>query len=367
MIESTGIEAPSSVYEALAERLRKSIRRGDFQPGQLLGSEHELARQQSISRMTVRRASEILVSEGLIERRPGRGLYVCSGSVGTTLVQVVAGNLEWEPSLQVSRGVQQVARQRGIQVQLYDAHGDELLDLEMLRRLPGGMAKGAVIVSLHGPRFNEAVYELRSKRFPFVLADQRLHDIEVPSVTADNYAGGYDVGKLLLGNGHRRIAFVGDLVASTVRDRLSGLRDAIADAGVAFDRSLVVDLLADKDRLGDWSAHIEKAVSDLMSRPTPPTAVFFSCDGVARPGLRAMLRMGIRVPHDVSIVGFDDDPIAEWLQPGLTTVRQPFAQMGEAAIDLLCKLIADPNAKVEHHTLPVQLVERGSVGPVRSA
>src|SRR5687768_15914406 len=128
MTESTGIEARSSVYEALAERLRHSIRKGDFRPGDLLGSEHELARQQSISRMTVRRASEILVNEGLIERRPGRGLYVRGGSVGTTLVQVVAGNLEWEPSLQVSRGVQQVARQRGIQVQLYDAHGDELLD-----------------------------------------------------------------------------------------------------------------------------------------------------------------------------------------------------------------------------------------------
>lgn len=355
------------MYEALAERLRRSIRRGDFQPGQLLGSEHELARQQSISRMTVRRASEILVSEGLIERRPGRGLYVRSGSVGTTLVQVVAGNLQWEPSLQVSRGVQQVARQRGIQVQLYDAHGDELLDLEMLRRLPSGSAKGAVIVSLHGPQFNEAVYELRSKRFPFVLADQRLHDIEVPSVTADNYAGGYAAGKLLLSKGHRRIAFVGDLVASTVMDRLSGLRDAFADAAVAFDRGLVVDLLAEKDRLGDWSAHIEKAVSDLMGRPTPPTAIFFSCDGVARPGFRALLQMGVRVPDDVSIVGFDDDAtIAEWLSPGLTTVRQPFTQMGEAAIELLCKLIADPMAKVEHRTLPVQLIERGSVANVRA-
>src|SRR5687768_5350537 len=130
MSHLTGIDTGLSIYEDLAARLRQSITRGEYRPGQLIGSEHELARQESISRMTVRRASELLMNEGLIERRPGKGLYVRSAtppvqpstSVGT--VQIVVGNLLWETTLRMARGVQKSARDDGFHVQLHDAHGD---------------------------------------------------------------------------------------------------------------------------------------------------------------------------------------------------------------------------------------------------
>src|SRR5690606_19733286 len=183
------------------------------------------------------------------------GLYVRGGESASQrlrTVQVIAGNLSWEPSLQVSRGVQAMARGERFQVQLYDAHGDAESDLEMLHQLPDGQAKGAVIVSLHSPEFAEAVCWLKTTGFPFVLVDQRMRDIEVSSVVADNYDGGYQVGRMLVELGHRRIAFMGDLVAATVQDRLAGLRDAIADAGLPFEPSFVVDLPTGDDRLGDW-------------------------------------------------------------------------------------------------------------------
>lgn len=362
----------TTVYETLANGLRRAIRRGEFQPGDLIGTEHGLAREKSISRMTVRRASELLIDEGLLERRPGKGLYVRScrptnlgpvtGSAGQ--IQVVAGNLEWEPSVQISRGVQAVARGEGMQVQLYDARGDAGLDLEMIRRLPDSEARGAIIIALHSPAFNEALFTLKARHFPFVLVDQRLHDIEVPSVMADSYAGGYQVGQMLLKHGHTRIAFIGDLIAMTVRDRLQGLRDAISDARVLFDRSLVVDLVCGEDRMGDWSPTVEQAAHDLMRRDDAPTAIFCSCDGVAKMLYRKLAQMNLRVPQDVSVVGFDDDPVAEWLPPPLTTVRQPFHEMGKAAIDLLSNLMQNPDKPVEHRTLPVTIVERSSVAPV---
>src|SRR5882724_2711627 len=158
MIESTGKEIGSTLYLSLADHLRRSIHEGDYQPGQLIGSEHELARQRSISRMTVRRASEMLVNEGLLERRPGKGLYVRDSHVSTRQVQVVAGNLGWDRCLQVSRGVQAAAKRLGIQVQLYDAHGDVELDMDVVRQLPDTSARGAIIVSLHSVSFNEAIY-----------------------------------------------------------------------------------------------------------------------------------------------------------------------------------------------------------------
>jgi DNA-binding LacI/PurR family transcriptional regulator len=362
------------VYEALAERIRRAIRQGEYRPGDLIGTEHGMARHTAISRVTVRRASEVLIREGLVERRPGKGLYVREnlGSADAVpaarggQVQVVSGNLQWEPSIQISRGVQTVAKSHGLQVQLYDARGDEGVDLELVRGLPDSGAKGAIIISLHSPAFNEAVFALKQRNFPFVLVDQRLHDIEVPSVIADSHSGGYQAGQMLLELGHRRIAFIGDLIAMTVRERLAGLRDAMNDAGLAFDRSMAMDLVSGRDRMGDWSASIDQAARQLMAREQAPTAIFCSCDGVAKLLYRSLAAMGVRVPEDVSIVGFDDDPVAEWLTPGLTTIRQPFHEMGQAAIELLCARLADPAAPVENRALPVQLVRRASAAPPRA-
>ncbi len=362
MPDVTSTSTGSPIYTTLADGLRKSIRKGQFQPGDLIGSEHELARRENISRMTVRRASEILVNEGLLERRPGKGLYVRPRNVSTRSVQIVAANLQWEPCLQISRGAQTAAKDLGIQAQLYDAHGDADLDAEVVRQLPAGPARGAIIVSLHSAAFSEALFALRAQRFPFVLVDQRLRDIEVPSVMADNYDGGMQVGRTLVEHGHRRIAFIGDLHADTVQGRLTGLRDAWGQAGLPFDPALVCDLVTEKDRLGDWSERVRDCVESLMAREDRPTALACSCDAVARWVYRALEGMGLKVPDDVSVIGFDDDPLAEWLSPPLSTVRQPFLEMGQAAMRLLNKaMLGGAHETVEHEVLPVRVVNRASV------
>lgn len=360
----------TTVYTGLAERLRGAILSGDYAPGTLLGSEHELARRESMSRMTVRRASSLLIAEGLLERRPGKGLYVRShiltqpaGPATPQPIQVVAGNLTWEPCLQVSRGVQAAAKEKGITVTLYDAHGDADLDLDVVRNLPDTLSAGAVIVALHGNAFAEAVYSLKLRNYPFVLVDQKLSDINVPSVTADNYNGGRLAAQHFLDRGHTRLAFVGDLIASTVVDRLSGYRDAINDAGLPFDRSLITNIDAEGDRLGDWSAQVESSIRDLMKRPKPPTALFCSCDAIARSAYKALASLSLSIPNDVSLIGFDNDPLAEWLTPGLTSIAQPFHEMGRSAMDMLSKRITDPTSSPDHKSLPVSLIERASVGP----
>jgi DNA-binding LacI/PurR family transcriptional regulator len=361
---STSIDSGCPIYEALAERLRLAIRKGEYTPGQLIGSEHELARQESISRMTVRRASEVLINEGLVERRPGKGLYVRSTPHTATThgsIQVIVGNLLWEPSLQMSRGVQNDAKADGIHVQLYDAHADFDLDVTLVERLPMSGTRGAVIVSLHSPRFSQAICALHTSGFPFVLLDHRMRDIEVSSVTADNYGGGYQVGKLLTGVGHKRIAFIGDLLAATVQDRLAGLRDAMGDAGLPFARSQVIDLTVAAERFADWTGCVGEATQKLMKQENRPTAIFCSCDAVARAAYEALAALGLSVPRDVSVVGYDDDPLGGWLTPKLTSVRQPFAEMGQAAMELLRRRMADPAAPVESKVLPVQLVQRDSV------
>ena len=354
-----------SVYEALVARLRQSILKGDYQPGQLLGTEYGISRDEKISRMTVRRASEILVKEGLIERRPGKGLYIRATAART--VQVVAGNLAWASSALISRGAQEAGRRDGYTIQLYDAHGSVESDLEMIRKLPASKACGAIILALHNRAFNEVLFQLKTARFPFVLVDQQLKDIRVPSVTADNENGGYQGGQLLIKLGHRRISFIGDLAATTTRDRLAGFRDAVADAALPFDRSLVMDILEGPARLGDWTDRVDLCARQMMGLTVPPTAFFCSCDAVARDVYRTLGQMGVSIPDDVSVIGFDDDPLAEWLTPPLTTVRQPFSQMGQVAMELLEGLMNDPEAHIQNQILPVDLVIRASVAPAKKS
>lgn len=365
---STGTKTSDSIYTALASRLRQQIRSGEYKPGELIDSEHNLAKKEAISRMTVRRASGILVKEGLIERRPGKGLFVRDTQTATRKIQVIAGNLRWEPALQASRGVQTAAHDFGIQPFLYDAHGNAEQDLQTLRALPDSGYSGAVIVSLHSKAFNHAIFELDRVGFPFVLVDQKFRDLDVLSVSADNYGGGYAAGQHLLELGHKRLGFIGDIVANTVSERLQGFRDAIADAALPVDRRLIIDLGPNLDRLGDWSDHVQAVTRDLMALPDPPTAIFCSCDAIARSCHRGLAAMGISTPQDVSLVGFDNDPLAEWMTPPLTTVQQPFFEMGQVALGLLNDLMADDYrpSTMTSRTLPVQLVKRASVAQARS-
>lgn len=355
------------LYQDLADRLRQEISGGRFQPGQMIASEHDLARQRNLSRVTVRKASELLIGEGLIERRPGKGLFVRQGGPGRIgMIQVVCGNLAWAPSIHATRAVQAAARAHGIQVQIYDAHGSMDSDIEMIRALPDSPASGAVILALHAPAFAEALFGLKARNFPCVLIDQRLRDLDVPSVQADNHAGGYQAAQALLEAGHRRIAFVGDLEADTVQDRLAGLRDAMGDAGLPFDRTLVANVVPD-DRLAAWTPLIVSRTRELMARANAPTAIFASCDAIARDVCAGLAGLGLSVPADVSVAGFDDDPLAAAMVPGLTTVRQCFADMGTAAFDLLHRRILDPASPAGHVRVPVELVERGSIAAPRRA
>lgn len=353
----------TALYVDLANSLRVELTSGRFRPGQPFASEHDLVRSRKLSRVTVRKASDVLISEGLLERRPGKGLFVCSGPpTRTSVIQVVCGNLGWAPSLQATRAIQEAARPHGFQVQLYDAHGSMAEDLEAIRGLPSTQARGAVIFALHAVAFAEAIYALKSSGFPCVLIDQRLADLDIPSVMADNHAGGELAGRALIGQGHKRIAFIGDLEADTVQRRLAGLRDAAGDAGLPFSRALVRDVAPD-DRFASWTAQTERHVQELFTAPSAerPTAIFASCDAIARDVYAALGRLGLMVPRDVSVIGFDDDPLAATLAPGLTTVRQPFAEMGRAAFEMLHRRLLDPATPVEHRLIPVSLVERSSL------
>jgi LacI family repressor for deo operon, udp, cdd, tsx, nupC, and nupG len=346
------------------EDIRSSIQSGKLAAGQIVGSEHEMARRTGLSRVSVRRAIGQLISEGLVERRAGKGVFVRDQRTATRTVEIVVPDMSREPWARIVRAAQQAGMDHGVRIQVHDGHqyGDIEMTLRLIETLPEVTPNGAIMGAICHPRFVEAAVRLKLARYPFVLIGEPLRGLDVPTIAADNRAGGYATGEELLRLGHRRIAFVGPLVDSTAVRRMEGLRDAICDAGVPFDRQLVKDLDL-PNPLVSWEEPVDRCVRELMLLDSPPTALAFPTDGAAADAYRTLKRLGFSIPDDVSVFGYDEEPICRYLEPPLSSIAQPMEQMGQAAMKLLLERMQDPQAPTAHRILPVRPVVRGSIGP----
>ena len=345
-------------YAELAARLRERIEQESLPPGSWIGTEVAIASESGLSRMTARRAVQALVDEGLVERRAGRGVFVRGEGRATRRIRVVAGNLLWTPAVRVAQAVQEGAAAAGFEASVFDGRGDLDAVVAELRALPGSGAAGAVVMSQHDPSFNRALAALVAADFPFVVADQTLSDLPGASVASDNRAGGRLAAEALLAAGHRRLAFLGDLAADTTAERAQGAADACAEALVPPPLRLDIP----GQRFSNWEPAIRERIGELLRARPRPTALVCSCDAVARHAIRALAKHGVAVPRAMSVTGFDDDPIAEWGSPALTTVRQDFAEMGRRALALLSERLVAGSAP-RHEAVPVSLVRRETIAP----
>ncbi|GAA4210384.1 LacI family DNA-binding transcriptional regulator [Streptosporangium oxazolinicum] len=179
----------------------------------------------------------------------------------------------------------------------------------------------------------------------------------VISVGSTNFAGGLAATQHLLGLGHRRIAYLGGPVtAACDQARLHGYRAAMEAAGAPVPPDYV--------RSGHFQ--YQEGVTGgaaLLDLPEPPTAVFTGCDDIALGVLEAARARGVRVPEDLSIVGFDDTQVARMASPPLTTVRQPLREMGGVAVRTALRLAAGERVDSHHVELATELVVRGSTAP----
>jgi LacI family transcriptional regulator len=177
---------------------------------------------------------------------------------------------------------------------------------------------------------------------------------QIITVSATNWAGGMQATEHLLGLGHRRIGFAGGRPASRPGGhRMHGHLAALANAGVPVDRSLILQRgfgYEDGRAMGDT----------LLGLPQPPTAIVAGSDTAALGVMEAAHKRGLRLPDDLSIVGFDDTPLAEWTSPQLTTVRQPMREMGRQAVRTLLSIADGARPETHHFELATTLVVRTS-------
>jgi LacI family transcriptional regulator, galactose operon repressor len=229
-------------------------------------------------------------------------------------------------------------------------------EVTLLERLMHGLTDGALIVLPE--ESSEELERLVDAGYRFVVVDplMPLGD-RIASVSSANTSGADQAMKHLLGLGHRRIAIItGPRGWVATEERRRGYQAALAAAGILPDPALEVESNFEID--GG-----ERAAAVLLDLPEPPTAIFAFNDNHAVGVIRAARGRGLRVPEDLSVVGFDDVEHATIVTPALTTVRQPLAEMGRTAVSLLMRLLERHSFETLHVELATRLVVRESSGP----
>jgi len=352
-----------TAYGRLAETLRAQLKAGLVGEDGFVASEVELTRQHGVSRITVRRAVDELVGERLLQRRPGKGLYVRQDEPGKVRnVWLLLDNIGRESFAQFFRAAQRMAREFNFEAQLKDGLSETGENLRLLEELSErDDVDGAIIVAWHKPEFFEAVFKLKARVLPFVLLDHHNAQTHFPSVVVDNYRGGWLAAEHLYKLGHRRFAFLGAHPAATVQKRLEGFRDCLAEKGVALPASQVLEV-SPGDFFHGWERVVDRKLNLLFAgkgaKAQRPTALFACSDRTAQEVFRWCAERGVSIPGELSVVGFDNEPVAKILN--LTTVAQPFAEMGTQAMILLNEQIEGKPWNGRELALPVELVIRGS-------
>ena len=273
------------------------------------------------------------------------------------ILGMVVPDLATQYTGEVVAGAGEAASKLGFDLLLYTTSSDVGRERERTVLLTNGLADGILAVLPQNP---ENVLGVLSKSgIPVVIVDHRGAITNLPAIAADNYAGARLAVEHLVALGHRRIGFlegVSDFACSL--ERLRGYREGLLSAGIAFDPKLV--------RAGAFrQPNGFQSTTALLKQASPPTAIFAANDLSAFGAIEAIKERGLRVPDDVSVVGFDDIPMASQIFPALTTVRQPLHQMGASGVNVLVSMISGLNPVTQRIHLPTELVVRASTGPVR--
>jgi LacI family transcriptional regulator len=307
------VNAESGVSSALAVRVRMAIEELGFRP--------------NVGASSLRRADGKTATVGL-------------------LLQDVANPF----SSVLQRAVENVAVPRGVMV--FSASLDESpeRERELAQAFTARRADGLIIA----PAGADQAYlepELRSGT-RIVCVDRLAVNLDVDSVVTTNASGSAEGVRHLIAAGHRRIAYLGDRgTLFTASERYRGYAEALAGAGIPLDPAIVVHDLRDP-------GVADGAVTTVLTRPNPPTALFTSQNLVTIGAIRALRRLGLA--EQVALVGFDDFPLADLLVPGVTVVAQDPAAIGRTAASVLFARLAGERGPTTVHVVPTTLIRRGS-------
>jgi DNA-binding LacI/PurR family transcriptional regulator len=325
----------------------------------------DIARMAGVTHSTVSRAlrNSPLVNQDTVARiqRIAREAGYRTSAAARSLVTrrsdtvgVVVTNIADPFVAGVVSGIEETAGQHGLSVFLANSNAEPEREVRVARKFEEQRVDGIIVTSSRvGARY---VPLLAHMQVPIVLLNNQHPGQYAHSVMIANREASREVTRHLISLGHRRIAYLGDRHGyQSDTERFAGYRDALREARIRFQPSLVVH--------GDGKPEgAETAAAGLFALPEPPTAIFCYNDMSALGALRRIRALGLRVPEDISIAGFDDLFFSQFLNPPLTTVRQPLRHLGNLAMDTLLKIFAGEPSEIDIK-VPGELIVRESTAP----
>jgi len=363
------VDRNSSVplHRQVEQWLRLQIETGALSPGDTLPPRKEFCEMLGgINHLTIRQAVNALIRDGLLYTVQGRGTFVANKEDAPFSVALVLPTIEAGITREILNGVDEcfespqekdLPRSR---VVLFDSRRDIQKEINNIAHLEDLPLDGAIIMPLCHGDLVEHLLRLKSDKFPLVLVDSVIEGIEFSSVTSDHYSGGYQAAEHLLKRGRKNLAWIGNCRGFfSVRRRLEGVRDAINDAGMCYNRKWQFDYDA-ASPIAPFENCMREIVSRIVREKMPIDAIVCGSAPEAITCMGMLQELDVPIPGQIAVVGFDDLEETKTCVPPLTIVSQPMRQLGREAARLLLEIMQNPSITPQKIVLPVHLIERGS-------
>lgn len=380
------------IYQHILNDLLGLIESGRLRSGDKIPTEKELMAQYGTSRITTSRALKELENLGYLVRIKAKGSFITpksawkngqsqEGSKPTISMVLLAPAGKISLELEVIHGAEIAGRERGynLSVHTIDIHAADdreqrAREKSLINDILNDGSSGVVIYPCSTFDSPEIYNRMACKSFPFVLLDRKVFGVEAPLVSSDNRGGFQALVDHLVDWGHRRIAFVsGNTYESSCRsERYAGYVQAMTEHRLTLSDDYIEHNLFPSQYRNTYYGDIEtrnyalrEAIKGMLDRfmylPEPPSAISSSNDYIALNIMNVARDMGIRIPEDLSLTGFDGLEICSYVNPRLTTVAQNFSLLGQTTVTLLDSLIRDPQRRVEEIRIDTKLVLGESV------
>lgn len=363
-------------YMQLKRILKQVFQEEAYQPGQTIQTETELIERFGVSRNTVRKTLGELQNDGVIYKKQGSGSFFSGQSLPypqqqSFLIGVIVPRISSYIYPQIIRGIDHIAHEHGYNIVLGSSDIDPEKELVCVDQILAKNIDGLLIEPTGGNTHFEnsrLMYKIKELNIPTVIMDWIVDDMSMSYVSPNDWEGGFRATQYLIDAGHRRIAAV--LPPDTVpgAKRFQGFKKALSSNGITNDPELnkLIPISTWSEERKPTSLEdksVAEAVQELIDLgESRPTAIVFYNDEGAYWGYNTIRQAGLKVPDDISIIGFDDSEISRLLEVKFTTVIHPQYQLGKWATDILLNKIENPRQEGETQmVLSPSIAERESV------
>jgi len=350
------------LYQQLAAKLVQDITNGKYQPGECLPSIRELAEFFEVTVPTVQKALRILVEDGTLYTKQGVGTFVNLPPVRRKKqIALVLPDISAPFYAEITKAVEMTCRKAGFNVVLYNTFYSEEEERACLSGLPDDQVCGVLVAPIPDTGNSQAYKRLLDSGLKTVFLVRAVEGVEAASVVTADYEGVQHLLEYLIRIGHERIGYIGSYPSNRRKVALEAFRHTLQMHNLELREEWI--------QLSSLSgiAGGKEGIVKILAQKEHPTAVFACNDLTAIGVIHGIQEVGLKVPDDMAVAGFDNIELAEYLQVPLTTMEQPKAEMGTLAARLLIDQINGLDVQPRQTVLYPQLIVRRSCGSFLAA